>query len=406
MKHLMSISILSAATLFVSCGNKDSARTENLLTVDVLESYPKKEFILQDLFDIEYIPLETKDEFITYGNLQDIDNENLLIRRGKNEGDIYFTDRKGRYLKTINRRGQGNEEYISSNEMFFDKENQELYVNDAAASRIQVYDLDGNYKRTLKSPAETYFKWIGNMDDQNIIVYCEAALDPDEQGYEMGKRKKGFKLVNKQDGTITSIPTPFKVWKSSSIIRETTQGRVYYAIQNKSMTPNQGSWIIDEISSDPIYSISSQNGQRPIIIRKPPIQDMDTEVYLYLGVQTDRYCFMQTVDNRFDFEKNTGFVTTELVYDKSEREIYEYLAHNNDLVDGNPMNLVNQIIYNLRVFNKNDIAFTARLHASDLIEAYKENKLRGQLKEIAATLGEEDNPVIMVAKYKKNGSQE
>ena len=133
---------------------------------------------------------------------------------------------------------------------------------------------------------------------------------------------------------------------------------------------------------------------------------MDTEVYLYLGVQTDRYCFMQTVDNRFDFEKNTGFVTTELVYDKSEREIYEYIAHNNDLVDGNPMNLVNQIIYNLRVFNKNDIAFTARLHASDLIEAYKENKLRGQLKEIAATLGEEDNPVIMVAKYKKNGSQE
>jgi hypothetical protein len=35
------------------------------------------------------------------------------------------------------------------------------------------------------------------------------------------------------------------------------------------------------------------------------------------------------------------------------------------------------------------------------MEAYKEGKLKGKLKEIAAGLKEDDNPVIMIAKNKK-----
>lgn len=46
------------------CGeNKQS--NDDLIVVDVSKSYPKKELILQDLMDVEYIPLETTDEFLT-----------------------------------------------------------------------------------------------------------------------------------------------------------------------------------------------------------------------------------------------------------------------------------------------------------------------------------------------------
>ena len=34
------------------------------ITVDITANYPKKEMILQDFMDVEYIPLETTDEFI------------------------------------------------------------------------------------------------------------------------------------------------------------------------------------------------------------------------------------------------------------------------------------------------------------------------------------------------------
>ena len=41
------------------------------------------------------------------------------------------------------------------------------------------------------------------------------------------------------------------------------------------------------------------------------------------------------------------------------------------------------------------------LEASDLTEAYEKGQLKGRLKEIAATLDEEANPVIMLIKHKK-----
>lgn len=58
-------------------------------------------------------------------------------------------------------------------------------------------------------------------------------------------------------------------------------------------------------------------------------------------------------------------------------------------------------ILDLCVMNSDEIAFTERLEASDLVEAYHAGKLKGQLKEIASKLTEESNPVILLAKYKK-----
>jgi hypothetical protein len=43
-----------------------------------------------------------------------------------------------------------------------------------------------------------------------------------------------------------------------------------------------------------------------------------------------------------------------------------------------------------------------RLNASRLVEIYKKDQLKeGKLKEIAASLDEDDNPVIMLVKQKK-----
>ena len=41
------------------------------------------------------------------------------------------------------------------------------------------------------------------------------------------------------------------------------------------------------------------------------------------------------------------------------------------------------------------------LEAWELVKDYKAGRLKGELKEIASKLGEEDNPVIMLIKHKK-----
>ena len=48
-----------------------------------------------------------------------------------------------------------------------------------------------------------------------------------------------------------------------------------------------------------------------------------------------------------------------------------------------------------------EIAFVQRLEAPDLVEANENGELKGKLKEIASTLDEESNPVLMLARYKK-----
>ena len=59
--------------VMTSCGS-DNASTDGFITVDVTKSSysPKKELILQDFMDVEYIPLETNDEFINHCYVQAI----------------------------------------------------------------------------------------------------------------------------------------------------------------------------------------------------------------------------------------------------------------------------------------------------------------------------------------------
>ena len=64
---------ISAILLFALAGcGKDKQSTDELVTINVSKDYPEKELILQDIMDVEYIALETTDEFITHGNVMDI----------------------------------------------------------------------------------------------------------------------------------------------------------------------------------------------------------------------------------------------------------------------------------------------------------------------------------------------
>ena len=48
-----------------------------------------------------------------------------------------------------------------------------------------------------------------------------------------------------------------------------------------------------------------------------------------------------------------------------------------------------------------EIAFWQKMEPHELIEAYAKGQLKGKLKDIAAELQEDSNPVIMLVKYRK-----
>ena len=375
--------------VMTSCGS-DNTSTDGFITVDVTKSSysPKKELVLQDFMDVEYIPLETNDEFVNQGYVNAIGEKYIIVTNYREDGDIFVYDRNGKAIRKINRKGQGGEEYISCLKIILDEENEELFINDFLARKIKVYDLEGNFKRSFKQKQEgdtQFYGEIFNYDKDNLICYDECNADIP------------FLLVSKKDGSITrEIITPFKEKKLFiQLLRYEGGTRAAGPGPYSRITPFKGNWILLEPSSDTIYTLMPDCSLRPFIAKTPPVHTLDPEFYLILKLVSDRYYFMESIKNVYDFRKEEGFPKTYFVYDTQEKDFFSYIIYNGDYSYKKELYMVMFTPIN----TKGEL--WATIDAFELCRDYEKGKLKGKLKDIAAKLGEDDNRVIMLVKPKK-----
>ena len=369
-------------------GCRENSGTVDIVTVDISQNYPKKELVLQDFMDVEYIPLETNDEFITQGDVMAIDNK-YIVKNWNNDGDIFLFDRKtGKGVRKWNRRGQGAEEYTFINGIVLDEGKNELYVNSTPSKKILVYDLFGNFKRSLNYVQGAEFMDVFNYDENSLICYDMS--DYHNKGKD---RSKAYHVIlSKQDGSITrEIFIPFKTINAPIA----TDGSNFVASYSYQIRLSHGQWTLMDASADTLYNYAPDGTLNPFIVRTPSAHTMQPEVFLYMGIHTDRYYFMETVKNVFNFEKGNGFYTDQLVYEKEEKNLYQVAVYNNDYAEKRTVAMTAKSI-------NREIENVTSLNASPLVEIYKKGQLKdGKLKEIASRLDEEDNPVIMLVKQKK-----
>jgi hypothetical protein len=335
---------------------------------------------------VEYIPLETNDEFLTQGLVRDVGKEYLLVTNHTQDGNIFIFERKtGKGLRKINRQGKGPEEYAGIYGILLNDDNDEMFVT-SPANKIMVYDLYGNFKRCLNLDQEVTS--VFDYDKDNLICYDMSDY------YNKGKeRSKSYHvLISKRDGSITrELFIPFKTI-NTPIVRNGDGFVAGYAYQ---IRPTHGKWILMETSSDTLYNYTPDGELIPFIARTPSVNDMEPEVFLYMGIHTDRYYFMQTMKNAFNFEKGNGFYTDELMYDKKENAIYQFSVYNDDFAEKRTVAMT------ARSFN-HEIENVSALEAFRLVESCEKDQLKdGKLKKIATSLNEEDNPVIMLIKHKE-----
>lgn len=372
--------------VMMGCGS-DQQPADDLITVDVTKDYPKKELILQDFMNVEYIPLETSDEFITQGDVMAIGNTYIVVKNYTNDGNIYFFDRQtGKGIRKINKKGQGAEEYAFINGIVLDEDREEMFVNSSSMKKIFVYDLSGNFKRSFNHTEGAEYLDVFNYDEDNLIRYDMSVY------YKEGeKRDKGFyhAVISKQDGSVTrTIPIPFDIVKAPFI----QKGDGVAVTSIRPIIPWQENWLLVETSSDTVYSYAPEkNKLRPFLVKKPTV---NPEILLTMGPVTDRYCFMRTIEKVFDFTTGRGFPFTDLMYDKQENAVFNAEVMNADYSNKQTVDLTSHA-------GNSEVATFQNLAAYQLVEAYKKDVLKGKLKEIAAKLDEEANPVIMLVKYKK-----
>lgn len=398
MKNQMNWILILVALFLFGCGNGKQKESDGLIRVDVSKSYPKKELILQDLFDIEYVPLETTDEMLTEGHIQYISDNYMIFKNlGRMAGEIFIFDRQGKAVRKINRLGQSGEEYLNILGVDYDEQADELFVNSHYSDKVFVYDSEGNDKRSFDYLDGTLYDPIKILDEERLIAY-----DDYFEYDKVPEKRDCYLILSREDGRLLEkIHIPYEEKKSLIILRRDLNGKLTgnWGIRNTLMPPYQDGWLLIEPSADTIYTYSASRGLMPLIVRTPPVNEMDPEVFLFPTIFTDRYVFMQAVERSFNFGVDKDVPRTNLIYDKTEQTAYEGEVINRDF-EGTPVNLwfAHRVIME---FNDDEIAFATRLEAPDLVETLNDGKLRGPLKEIASDLDEEDNPVILIAKYKR-----
>lgn len=370
------------STLLIGCDGGSQPQTDACITVDVTADYPEKELYIQDMADVEYVPLETTDTFITHGIVKGVSKSLIVTTNWGGSGDIFLFDRStGKGIRKINHKGQSGQEYVSATDVLPDEERNELFVMDYSARKILVYDLEGHFKRTFKTLDSTYYTEVLNYDKAHLLCYKQPAEGDNERASHI--------LISKEDGSLVKeISIPFRKLATPVF----TQGELSITPIYYLTVPAQADYILTKTSADTIYRYASDGVLAPFIARTPSIHEMETQVFLYPTWVTDRYIFMRTQKKEVDLKTFKGFPSTDLVYDKQDRSISQSRLGFRDFEDkwfdlsSQPLNP--------------EVPFCQSLAADELVEANKEGKLQGKLKEIVDKMDEDDNPVIVIIRCK------
>jgi len=387
MKRANTILAIILSAIMAGCGGRSKQSTDDFVTIDVTKSYPQKELILQDFMDAEYIALDDADEFVTQGLVQAIGKELILVTNQFNDGDIFLFDRNGKGVRKINRRGGGSEEYLSISNIILDEDSGELFIADNTARKIMVYDLLGKFKRTIHYREGSSYGNIYSFNRENLI--CRDIW------FEIQSQTTiPFCIISKQDESITDISISYNEKKTTYLSQVSDRSVNIMRMSYSPVIPYDDSWILVEPSSDTIFRFFPDNSMIPFLIRTPSIQSMDPEVFLFPGILTDRYLFMKTERKEYNFSTGQGFPKKHLMYDRQDEAILEYTVFNDDYSNKTIVDMTQKTV-------NSEIAFLQRIEAYELVESYGKSQLKGRLKEIAAELNEESNPVIMLVKYRK-----
>ncbi len=377
--------LLTVALLTAACG----PRGGDIPVLDVTASHPAKDIVLQDIADVEYIPLETREGFLIDHRIANNIDDRVVVTNNS-QGDIMIFDRHtGRGITSFNRSGRGPGEYPDIGRTALDRERGEIFVTPNTYSRympypLHVYDMQGKHLRTLELREGGAYEFLHDYDEGHLFFYN----DDESQPWIWG-------LISKTDTLVTHLPVGFD-GRDNMQVSFSMDGFTGFITKGNPVAKTREGYMISEPGIDTIYNWNRATGELlPVMTRTPSFSSMEHPVGLFYWQQSRDYIFLETYERRYDLEKREGFSSVQLVYDKRSGEFFEGKILNTDFVDpreitfgtydaGNPPG---QIVIGIQAF--------------ELVDLHAEGKLTGRLSEIAATLKEDDNPVMMIATFKQ-----
>lgn len=405
MKNLYLILVLSALVACTGSSQKEKPACVNtpvepfggLPVFDLQGQYPKKEIILQDIADVRYVVLETGDSSLV-GTRPILMTDSLIVTVNK-KSDVIFFDKSGKYLHSFNHTGMSGEEYGDIVSGYcIDEKAREIFIYDGLQSRIQVYGYGGAYRRTLKLPKNRMFVFSIFEYDENFL-FGEDYLFVDSQDGKYPVNKTPYYKISKKDGKLTSIPITLK---------ERIRDGLSYMIGDLGASVGLFMSPVARLGSDILiadYSLDTAYVYRddhliPLTVRRNHTSENNIPILATVDVMTGRYLLWYTIVKDIDVKNNHVSDPVAYLYDRFANEYCQVDLVNRDVVSAtNVPAFQMRLSANYHVVPEN---YAIQCYpAEELIELNGQGKLKGELKEIASKLNDEDNPVLLIAKFKE-----
>lgn len=365
------IGMIQFVLLGCSCTSTDQEK--GLTTIDLSKDYPKKEILLSEIADIQYVYMNEENDYIYGGNPLYVSDHTFVFY---SEGSFLFFTKDGQPKSKFNHQGNGPDEYDYFSKVVYDEANDELYI--LSEKRLIVYSSSGVHKRTiaLSLSDDKRITSMANYDNGSLLLF-----DSDN-----------FVLISKADGSELKrldVSSGEKV-KLYAINQNEQRVSVIASTQNQIVNYKDG-LLLSDYSTDTVFFFNKNKELIPVLIKQPSIHSMDPVIYANAFVEAADYLFYRKIIVKV---QNGQLPSVYLMQNKKDGTVYEQEIKMDDF-KGKQVEIAPEI---LTSSSRHGLVV---LDLVELEEAYADGRLKGKLKELMEKIDRENgNNVYMLLTFK------
>jgi hypothetical protein len=237
---------------FVSCSEKRGEKSDYFI-VDLEKAISTTDWEMKSFNDIssEYrlFPLETNDScLLSSVRIKEVSDNDIWVM---NKNAIYqFNRQTGKLLFTLDRKGQGPEEYISILDFAVDTKSKILFIYDSQKQKIIKYDFNGVFLGYIEN---NFIGSFGLIDDNFVVSYSPFS----DMSFHIGIYDKNWNVVKQ------FIPKSIEI-KQKDIF--------HFDMLSKF----NGQYFLKIAFADTVYKINKESFERYLTVSagslKPPIE--------------------------------------------------------------------------------------------------------------------------------------
>ena len=390
---LIRISVILSIVMLCACGKQQQSDRINMYDIQSAFNSSYKMMIDELIDSIWYLPLETNDECVLtpFGGYNYVFTDSSIIVLSDNA--LYRFRYDGKYTNKVCQRGSGPSDIGYLNQIAWNESRKELYAWDGMNVKLLVYDEFLNYKEYIP------FRSMGFL-----LPYKDCFL--------VGKRRDDFKkfgtdyVVDKLD-----ISTGEKVSYVKSRISPITVSMPPMFAYDTYIYNYKDRIYIKEHRSDSIFRLFPDDGRvefafgfnigaiQPAELDYPGDQEQRKKASRYIMLER----FYETKDYLFVKAKH-NYEYHYFMCSKQNGSVEKLYSNKHNAYDGGiPLKEIIPINNGLYLGR---VIWPTSLLEEDFIEGIKsvtvtDEKARTRMLRMIEGIGNEDNPVIMFVKLKK-----